>query len=352
MCVIVRLMRTSDVGPKPPPVRFDRSPAGDGVAGATRKPVTGERSGGAPRPALAALKLIGGGPPQPPVARSTPTGTLLAPGVRLAETRPEPPPLSRTQRRKARQRARDAQRGGGLGPIPQAKPSRPERADLIPQPGPVVAPRAFDGLTGPALVHAIRESGQMTEHLGYRPAREAMFRVIDNVRGVVEGVYTGRKVRTTGIPSADGDDGMNTEHTWPQSKGVKGTPAKYDLHHLFPTNTYANGRRGSYPFGVVGEHVRWQQSGSKLGHDGDGRVVFEPRDEMKGAVARALFYVSTLYGLEIPQHEEVVLRQWNRDHPPTLEERTRNDEISRFQGNRNPFVDQPALADEIERFRG
>ncbi len=281
-------------------------------------------------------------------------GHLLAPGVRVAprfgrSLEPDLRPMSKAERRRRRHQAR-ADR-----PVPaiaEVEPSRGDRTDLIPERGAVVPARSFAGLEGAALVRAIRDESQMTRQLGYRPAREAMFRVIDNVEGVVEGVYTGRKVRTNGIPSADGEDGMNTEHSWPQSKGVRGTPAKYDLHHLFPANAYANGRRGNHPFGMVSGHVRWQESGSKLGFDADGRLVFEPRPGIRGDVARALFYVSAVYGLELPEPEETVLRQWHAEEPPDTAERIRNDEISRYQGNRNPFVDQPELVDRIARFAG
>ena len=236
---------------------------------------------------------------------------------------------------------------------PKSDKRRADRRDeLTPQAGSVVPVQRYDNLDGPALVSAIRSRGQMTQQLGYRPARHAMFRVIDNVRGVVEGIYTGRTVQTDGIPSADGRDGMNTEHGWPQSKGVRGTPAKYDLHHLFPSNTYANGRRGNFPFGVVSGKVRWQEAGSKLGFDSGGRVVFEPRPGERGRIARALFYVSAVYGLDMPRHEEDALRQWHAEEPPDAAEVARNDAISQYQGNRNPFIDQPELVDKISRFEG
>ena len=49
---------------------------------------------------------------------------------------------------------------------------------------------------------------------------------------------------------------MNTEHTWPQSKGATGA-AKSDLHHLFPTDSKANSIRGNHPFGIVTGAVSW-----------------------------------------------------------------------------------------------
>lgn len=41
------------------------------------------------------------------------------------------------------------------------------------------------------------------------------------------------------------------------------------------------------------------------------------------------------------------LLAWNRRHPPTDEERALNDRREELQGDRNPFVDDPALADRI-----
>lgn len=206
-----------------------------------------------------------------------------------------------------------------------------------------------DGLRDEALKLAIRHNGAEHLVLSYTSARQALFSILDNERGIVTGVYTGRDVHVHGIPDADVNEKMNTEHTWPRSHGVNHTDAASDLHHLFPTDTDANSHRANLPFGEVVE-VQWQKGGSKLGLDAEGCTVFEPPDGHKGNVARALFYVSTVYNLPIDTAEEAVLRRWNRADPVDGHERSRNSAIADVQGNRNPFVDDPRLVGRIADF--
>ncbi|MBM7118905.1 endonuclease I family protein [Archangium primigenium] len=203
-----------------------------------------------------------------------------------------------------------------------------------------------DGLKDKALIKALHDAAAQHKDLGYNQARKVIFTELDNHDGKVECVYTGRELATNKIPNSSD---MNTEHSWPQSKGATGA-AKSDLHHLFPTDSKANSIRSSYPFGKVVKDVKWSQDGSKLGKDANGQTVFEPRDEHKGNVARALFYFSTVYGKPIPAGDEAVLKQWNQMDKVDAAEVARNDAIQGYQGNRNPFVDDPSLADRISDF--
>lgn len=214
---------------------------------------------------------------------------------------------------------------------------------------PPIPHKDLQGLEGDALRDAIRQHSASHLELGYHEAREVMFGDIDNRDGKVDEVYTGRSIATQGIPDDKGADGVNTEHTRPKSTGVKDTPALSDLHHLFPTDSQANARRSSYPFGEV-ERVTWQKGESKLGYDRGGNMVFEPPEEHKGNVARSQFYISTIYGLEISAQEEAVLRDWNRLDPVDAAEQKRNADISAYQENRNAFIDDPSLAEKIDNF--
>jgi len=100
---------------------------------------------------------------------------------------------------------------------------------------------------------------------------------------------------------------------------------------------------------------------------------WEPSDEDKGRVARAAFYMAVRYDgsdantfdIEIsdspsPAEQRMgkltTLLAWNREFPPTLAEKVRSSAIfdgvqttDGFlgQGNRNPFVDFPQLADAV-----
>lgn len=75
--------------------------------------------------------------------------------------------------------------------------------------------------------------------------------------------------------------------------------------------------------------------------------VAEPRPGARGDIARAIFYMRRGYGLPIPFGMTDMLKQWNRDDPPSTEEIWRNDAIARLEGVRNPFIDDPSLAEQV-----
>jgi len=91
---------------------------------------------------------------------------------------------------------------------------------------------------------------------------------------------------------------------------------------------------------------------------------FEPRDEVKGDVARMIFYMAVRYEGEIGDMVdlEVVndpdsskesklpvygdlndLLRWHIEDPVSEWEINRNQVIFTYQGNRNPFIDDPDL---------
>ncbi len=148
---------------------------------------------------------------------------------------------------------------------------------------------------------------------------------------------------------------INTEHTWPQSRFTGKYPKdlqKADMHHLFPTDSQMNSLRGNTIFGeVIKDSNKTKCNASKYGlGQGASRDVFEPPQAHKGHVARALFYFSIRYELPISPAEEVILKKWNRESPVDDQEILRNNEIYKLQGNRNPFIDYPELADQIQDF--
>lgn len=212
-------------------------------------------------------------------------------------------------------------------------------------------PPLFPALTDEALLSALRSSYLPTTHHSYSTARGFLFGEVDNPAGTARCVYTGRTLATHGIPKADGPQGMNTEHTFPQG-WLKGVPSAIsDLHHLFPTDTKANELRGSYPFGEV-VHATWTSSDgqAKLGKNAHGAVVFEPPADHKGNVARAMFYISGLYDVPLSATHEAVLRKWADADPVDPDEVARNARVKAVQGNSNPFIDAPALEKRVADF--
>ncbi|KFE69149.1 endonuclease [Hyalangium minutum] len=204
----------------------------------------------------------------------------------------------------------------------------------------------FQGLRDQALLKAIQGASSGKHVVSYSEARKEIFTNVDVNNGKVRDVYTHREINGGKIPNSSD---MNVEHTWPQSKGATGT-AKSDLHHLFPTDSKANSTRSSFPFGKV-EKVQWSSpSGAKFGTDAQGRKVFEPPDDHKGNVARAMFYFSAEYNKRIPPEEESVLREWNKSDAVDAAEIERNRRVAGVQGNNNQFVLHSELADRISDF--
>lgn len=233
--------------------------------------------------------------------------------------------------------------------LPDAAPM-PDMEVFGPLAGPCRVPSRYRDLDeGGSLRQTTRRLSELAhEALSYGAARYFMFGELDNVEGRVRGVYTGQWVD---VPPGDipDIDIMNTEHTWPQSRGAGELPARSDLHHLYPVLAEANTRRLNSPMGEVVD-VEWSQGGSRAGDDASGDRVFEPRDDHKGAVARAMMYFAVRYDFEIDREEESVMRRWHREFPVTEAEAERHDLIWVRQGNRNPFIDCPHLVDEIEDF--
>jgi endonuclease I len=166
----------------------------------------------------------------------------------------------------------------------------------------------------------------------------------------------------------------NREHSFPRSWfGGSVEPMNSDVHHIFATDGYVNGRRSSYPYGEVGSATYTSQNGSKVGSSTSGLgysgTVFEPIDEFKGDLARAYFYMATRYEGVIANWENNssygdavlngssnqvfeawflnMLLSWHTNDPVSQKEINRNEAAYNHQGNRNPFVDHPELVDNI-----
>ena len=193
----------------------------------------------------------------------------------------------------------------------------------------------------------------------YDAARDLMYGITGAIDVdpdlTIECVYTGYRRLADGTRSpGSGLTEITTEHSWPRSDGAAVFPAEGDIHHLFPTLAPANNNRGNDEFGDVACGVgfprscAWADGGSFLGPAIDGRSsVFQVRPEHRGDIARAHFYFAVRYNRPIPQLEELTLRRWHCEDPPSPRERARNDRIEVHQKNRNPFVDQPFWVERI-----
>ena len=215
--------------------------------------------------------------------------------------------------------------------------------------------------------------------------------------GMIWEIYSGISNFTPKTDRDKGDDveegkKYNREHAMPKSWFNEATQDNYttdvypmytDLHHLFPTDRFANTLRSNYPYGEVGATITKQTEGgfSKFGRavdslgykvSGQNGRVFEPNDRYKGDLARVYFYMATAY--ESYKNEKGVTRspkdwksdmlasnvypfftdwalkmllRWAANDPVDEKEINRNNAIYGIQKNRNPFVDYPGLEQYI-----
>ena len=194
----------------------------------------------------------------------------------------------------------------------------------------------------------------------------------------------------------DTNKGWQREHAWcaslmcgsPTGEAVKQLGRATDFHNLFAANASGNQSRGNKNYGYVDvlatSYVTTYMSDN--GNDGYSydEFIFEPGDIDKGRLARAIFYMATMYkddevdavnninmkGLKIV--EEPVsyvagnncafaignltdLLEWNEDNPVDYLEMQHNISVYKdadnpegvAQGNRNPYVDYPGLVEYV-----
>lgn len=168
-------------------------------------------------------------------------------------------------------------------------------------------------------------------------------------------IYTGYTIN--GPAEYNNGSGWNREHVWAKSHGFpsESDTAYTDCHHLHASDIAANSARGNKDFDYGG--TEYLNTGNYT--DGDS---WEPRDDVKGDVARTMLYMtvryesSSTYDLELVDYtgtsgtvigKKSTLMEWNRLDPPDDFERNRNTAVESFQQNRNPFIDHPEFADRI-----
>lgn len=118
-----------------------------------------------------------------------------------------------------------------------------------------------------------------------------------------------------------------------------------DLHNLYPARRDVNEARGSFGYDELRDAAA-PFPGCDFDIDHRRRRV-EPRPAARGEIARAMFYMHESYQLEIFTRLGITLKRWNREDPPTAEERRRNDLIEMLQGTRNRFIDDPQAAEAL-----
>jgi endonuclease I len=182
-------------------------------------------------------------------------------------------------------------------------------------------------------------------------------------------IYSGASVNAA--QEWNSGNGWSREHVWSKSHGFPpdsgddpAPGAGTDAHHLRPEDPSVNSAKGNKDFDMGGTPVASAPECNSTSN------TWEPRDEVKGDVARMIFYMATRYlgengepNLQIVDYTPSIdppgtgqqpfygklstLIIWNLQDPPNNFERHRNEVIFLFQDNRNPFIDFPEWANCI-----
>ena len=163
--------------------------------------------------------------------------------------------------------------------------------------------------------------------------------------------------------------GMNIEHSFPKSwwGGAK-NDGYTDIHHLYPSPAADNGAKSNHPMGKVTNVIKDSGEGyDKVGTGdagGETIMMWEPGNTWKGDFSRTYMYMAVTYqdyswqktGLKTMQPGNYpslrdwaskLYRSWAKADKVDNIETQRNDVVYRIQGNRNPFIDFPFLAEYI-----
>jgi endonuclease I len=178
-------------------------------------------------------------------------------------------------------------------------------------------------------------------------------------------IYTGRsQAKSYKDNGHNGEDAWNREHVWAKSRGFGGYPddvrgPSTDIHHIRPADRSVNTARYTKYFDNGGT-PHSEATGCKYTSS-----TWEPRDEVKGDIARMMFYMAVRYEgddgyADLELNDRIssnyslpyigmlsTLKEWHKQDPVDDFEKKRNQTIYSIQGNRNPFIDHPEFAGYI-----
>jgi deoxyribonuclease I len=127
-----------------------------------------------------------------------------------------------------------------------------------------------------------------------------------------------------------------------ESKNLEFMRMEADLHNLYPVWQTVITHRYDFRFGLVnGEDWRFDDCDLEWKSG-----IIEPRQIARGNIARAMLYMHSRYDIPVDSASLALFKVWNRIDPPSKQEKVRNNRIERLQGNRNPYIDKPSLAEQ------
>ena len=229
----------------------------------------------------------------------------------------------------------------------------------------------FPGLGGTELLDSLASHFRPNMVLDYGNARDTLYgAVLTADDDTLRCIYSGHALYlaptqdpTQYVYQNGGPNGMNTEHAYPQAKGAANGNARSDMHHLFPARIPVNEARGSLPYGESPDQQteKWfykdqtltnTPATNKNAYTEYQSQLFEPRESVKGDIARAVLYFYTIYRNQADAADpnffaaqRPTLCQWQAQDPADQAELTKTWRIAAYQEHKpNPYILDCTLA--------
>ena len=185
--------------------------------------------------------------------------------------------------------------------------------------------------------------------------------------------YTGED-RDKGSGGTEEGQKYNREHSIPKSWWGGATSNQgADPFIVVPADKFVNNKRSSYPLGKVSrakyssynDYSKLGEADTSYGYSG---TVFEPNDDVKGDLARIVFYSIAKYessykwtsgsgsvvysgdmnkNFGLTDYAVKLFTEWHEMDPPDEWEINLNNRLYEIQGNKNPFIDHPEYVNTI-----
>nr|WP_255309223.1 endonuclease [Gilliamella apicola] len=109
-----------------------------------------------------------------------------------------------------------------------------------------------------------------------------------------------------------------------------------DMHNFQAAISEVNGDRSNYRYSLFTK--AFNQYGKCKSAVDFKACIFQPRDEIRGMIARTYLYMSDKYKTNLSNQEKKLIMAWNKMYAPENLECKRNAHIAKVQGNDNKFV--------------
>ena len=246
-------------------------------------------------------------------------------------------------------------------------------AMLLVHGGEAYYPTAMVGLSGEELLKALKVAIRSHDNVMSQFDEKTWWNICSAIDRHNDGSVWDMFSPDVIMITSDGEvpDGMSFCHVaypeWAGDKEPYDEDLSLDLHNVYPCQSEVAGlKRGLIPWSI--DNVTFDNESVAIGNvsvDGTTVTAYEPCDEYKGDIARVLMYVAVCYGGEFlwcgqswnlfldnyypvfNKRSTELMLEWHKLDPVSSKEIERNEAVYKLQGNRNPFVDYPKLAEHI-----